>query len=168
ILLDSDGDARAHGGRQRNGFYVVAFDSRRLGRTDLIDERHDIGYEFIFVEAELADAGMDIPALVGPELDLARLELADRSAHVATRGDNRPGLRSGHQAARAEHLAKPADLAHHVLSRQGHVEIKPAFLLNLLDDLVAAGMVGPGFLGLGDVVALSEDQYADRFADAMR
>ena len=34
--------------------------------------------------------------------------------------------------------------------------------------LVAAGVVGAGFLRLGDVVALAEDQHAHRLADAVR
>ncbi len=41
-------------------------------------------------------------------------------------------------------------------------------LLDLLDQVVAAGEVGAGFLGLGDVVALAEDQHAHRLADAVR
>ena len=41
-------------------------------------------------------------------------------------------------------------------------------LLDLLDELVAAGEVGAGLLGLGHVVALAEDQHAHRLADAVR
>src|SRR5207249_3385130 len=73
-----------------------------------------------------------------------------------------------HQAARAEHLAQTAHLAHQVLRGQGHVELGPALLLNLLDQVVGAGEVGAGFLGLADVVALAEDDNADRLADAVR
>ena len=82
--------------------------------------------------------------------------------------DDGAGLRRRHQAARAEHLTEPRHLAHHVLRGEGHVEVEPVLLLDLLDQVGAAGDVGPGRLGLGDVVALAEDDDADRLADAVR
>src|SRR5262249_6462503 len=39
---------------------------------------------------------------------------------------------------------------------------------DLLDEVVAAGEIGPGVLGLGDVIALGKDEHADRLADAVR
>src|SRR5205807_531146 len=82
-----------------------------------------------FIEAQLADAGMHVAALVGAVLDLAGLELADRGGHVA--GNDRAGLGGGHQSARAEHFAEAADLPHHVLRGEGDVEVEPTFLLDL-------------------------------------
>ena len=75
----------------------------------------------------LADTGMNIAALVGAVFDLTGLELADHGRHVLAGCDDRAGLGRRHQAARTEDLPKPADLAHHVLSRQGHIKVQPAF-----------------------------------------
>ncbi len=147
---------------------VVPLDAGRLGVPDLLDEDVDVVDQLVLVEAHLADAGVDVAALVGAVLDLAGLELLDRRGDVAGRRDDGAGLRRRHQAARAEHLTEPANLAHHVLRREGDVEVEPVLLLDLLDQVVAAGEVGAGLLRLGDVVALAEDDHADRLADAVR
>ena len=41
-------------------------------------ERLDIGDNFVFFKAQLADAGVDIAAFIGAKLDLAGFEVLDR------------------------------------------------------------------------------------------
>src|SRR5262249_57110146 len=118
------------------------------------------------LERRLAAPAWPIAPLARWVFHLAGLDLADTVRHVS--GQDRSRLGGRHEAAGAEDLAEPADLAHHVLGSQGDVKIEPAFLLNLLDQLVAAGVIGTRVLGLGDVVSLAEDQHADRLADAVR
>jgi hypothetical protein len=57
----------------------------------------------------------------------------------------------------AEHLAQAADGLHHVGCGDQGVEGGPAFFLNLLDELVAAGELGAGGFGFGDLVAGGDD-----------
>src|ERR1700722_19225098 len=162
------GHAGRHGGGQRDRSNIVALDAGRLDGADLLDEGGDVGRQLFFVEADLADTGVDVSALVGAVFDLAGLLLADGLADVLAGGDDRAGLGGRHQAARAERLAQPADLAPHVLRRQRHVEVEPVLFLDLLDEVVAAGEVGTGFLGLADVVALAENDHALDLAQAVR
>src|SRR5262249_53980635 len=93
-------------------------------------------------------------------------EFLDSSDHIP--GDDGASLGSWHQAARAEDFTEPAYLTHHVLRGQSDVEIQPAFLLDLLDELVAARVISPGFLRLVHIIPLAEDQDAHALADAVR
>ena len=79
--------------------------------------------QLVPVEGRLADRTWTLPDLVGPVLDPAALELGHGLADV---GRHRAGLRVGHQAARAEHAAELADLAHQVGGGDGHVEVQEA------------------------------------------
>src|SRR5437016_14579197 len=106
----------------------MALHARRLDVADLLDESVDVLDQFLFVEAHLADAGVDVSPLVGTVLDLAGLELANRGGNVTAGGDHGAGLGCRHQAARAEYLAQPADFAHEVLSCQRYVEVEPVLL----------------------------------------
>ena len=63
-----------------------------------------------------------------------------------------PGLGVGHEALGAQDAAELADAAHDVGRRDDDVEVDPA-AGDLLDDLVAAEVVGPGLLGLLDLLA---------------
>src|SRR5438874_1588295 len=90
------GDAGCHGASQGDGSNVVSLDTRRLDRPNLFDESRDVGRQLVLVEAHLADAGMDVAALVGAIFHLAGLELADRAGDVTARRDNRAGLGSRH------------------------------------------------------------------------
>src|SRR5262249_28251904 len=166
--LNSDRDAGRHGAGDGDRLDVVALDAGGLDGPHLLDEGGDVVHQLVVVEADLADAGVGVAALVGAVLDLAGLLFADRLGDVLAGGDDRAGLGRRHQAAGAQHLAEAADLAHHVLRRQRHVEVEPALLLDLLDQVVAAGEVGAGALGLGDVVALAEDDHALHLAQAVR
>src|SRR5437763_6867989 len=85
-------DARAHGGADRDRLDEVALDAGRLGGADLIDEGVDVVGQLVLLEAHLADAGVDVAALVGAIFDLAGLELADGGGDVAGRRDDGAGL----------------------------------------------------------------------------
>ena len=115
------------------------------------------------VEAQLAHHGVDVAAGVVAELHLARLVLLDDLAHVRRDG---AGPRRRHQAAGAEDLAQRADHAHHVGRGDADVEIGPA-ALDLFGQFRPADFVGPGGLGLVDLVALGEHHHPQRLADAV-
>ena len=87
-----------------------------------------------------------------------------RSSGVA---HDRAGARVRHQPAAAEDAAEAADLAHLVGHRDGGVELEPA-ALDLLHQIVDAGIVGAGLprdpLGL----ARGEDEHAHDLAGAVR
>ena len=78
-----------------------------------------------------------------------------------------PGLGVRHQAAPAEDLAELADQAHRVGRREGDVELEPAGL-DLLDEVLAADLVGAGLEGLLGLVALGEHGDPDDLAGAVR
>ena len=82
-------------------------------------------------------------------------------------GRHRAGLRVRHQAARAEHLAEPADGAHHVGRRDDGVEVDPA-AHDLLDELFAADQVGAGLLRFLLLLGAGDHQHALRLAEAVR
>ena len=100
---------------------------------------------------------------VDPELDLAALDLGDGLGDI--RGDG-AGLRVRHQAARAEHAAETADLAHQVGGRDDGVEVQEA-ALDPLDQVVGADVVGAGGAGLLGPVAGGEDEHAGGLAGAV-
>src|SRR5689334_16380805 len=100
---------------------------------------------------------------VGPELDLAALDLGHGLGDVRRHG---PGLRVRHQAARAEHPAETADLAHHVGGGDDRVEVQEA-ALDALDYVVGADEVGARGAGLLGPVAGREDEYAGGLAGAV-
>ena len=105
-----------------------------------------------------------MPGLVDPELDAPGLDLLDRALEVE--GD-RAGLGVRHQPAPAEDLAELADHAHRVGRRQGDVELEPAGL-DLLDQVLAADLVGPGAERLLGLLALGEDRHPHDLAGAVR
>src|SRR5262249_36825343 len=139
--LHGHADAGRHGAGHGNRPHIVSLDAGWLDGLDLIDKSGDVGRQLVVVEAHLADAGVDVAALVRAVLDLTGLELTHHGGHVAPGGDDGASLGRRHQAARAEHLTEPANLAHHALSGQRHVELQPAFALDFLDEVVAAGEV---------------------------
>ena len=69
---------------------------------------------------------------------------------------HRAGLGVGHQALGPQDAAQLADAAHDVGRGDDDVEVDPA-AGDLLDELVAAGVVGPGRLGLLDLLARGQD-----------
>ena len=88
----------------------------------------------------------------------------DRPLEVERDG---PGLGVRHQAAPAEDLAELADQAHRVGRRERDVELEPAGL-DLLDQVLAADLVGAGAERLLGLLALGEDRDADDLAGAVR
>src|SRR5579884_2077491 len=98
--LHGDRDSRSHGSCNSDRLHIMAFNASRLGGADLLDERGDVGGQLVVVEADLADAGVNITALVGAILDLAGLLFAHCLGHVLAGGDDGAGLGCRHEAAR--------------------------------------------------------------------
>ena len=78
-----------------------------------------------------------------------------------------PAFGAGHQALGAEQLTETADDAHHVGGGDDGVELEPVLALDLLDQLLAAGVVGASRLGLFLALGLAEDEHADALAGAV-
>ena len=130
-----------------------------------LEQRPGVVAQLVAAERDLADAGVHDARLLGPELDAAALELADRLADVEGDGAD---LRVRHEAAGTEHAAEPADQAHHVRRGDGGVEVEPVLLRDLLDQVLGADDVGAGLLRLLGLVALGEDDHAHGLAGAVR
>ena len=130
---------------------------------DGLDERLQVVDELGLFEGDLADRRVDDARLVDPELDLAGLGLLDGLADVE--GD-RAGLGVGHEALGAQDAAELADAAHDVGGGDDDVEVDPA-AGDLLDDVVAAEVIGPGLLGLLDLLARGDDADLLRLARAV-
>ena len=116
------------------------------------------------LEAALPNGTWMMPPLSTLNSTRPRLDLADGAVEVER---DRAGLGVGHQAAPAEDAAEPADLAHHVGRRERDVELQPAGL-DLLDEVLAADLVGAGAERLLALVALGEHRDADDLARAVR
>ncbi len=119
---------------------VGALDPARLAPGDRADKGAHIIDERVVRKARFADPGMDDAGLFGAELDLAALDRLDRLGDVL--GD-RTEPRVGHQPARPQDLAEPADHRHHVGSGDGAVEIDlPG--LHLLGEVLGPDDIGAG------------------------
>ena len=118
-------------------------------------------------EALLADHRVDVAGAVVAELDATALELADDARQILRGADDGAGLRVRHQAAAAEDPAEATDLAHLVGHRDCGVELEPA-AVDLLDEVVAAGVVGAGLERDPLAFAGGEDENADALAGAVR
>ena len=153
-----DVQAGAHRRGQRDALDVAALRRGGLGPDDLVDERGVVLDERALVEALLADRDVDVGAAVGAVLELAGLRVRDGLGDVER---DRAGLRVRHQAARPEHAAELADVAHLVGRRDRDVEVEEA-ALDLRGEVGRADDVGPGLLGLAGLVALGEHRDAHR------
>src|SRR6185369_15376709 len=112
----------------------------------------------------LAERRVDDRGLVDAELHAPALDFLDGTLDVER---DRPGLRVRHQAATAEDLAQLADEAHRVGCRDRDVELEPA-RLDLLDQVLAADLVGTGAQCLLGLFALGEDRDPDLLAGPVR
>src|SRR5215475_2746581 len=163
-LVGVDGDARPHGGGERDLLQVTALGRGRLEPDHLVERGGVVLEQRVLGERGLADHEVQVAVPVGAELDLAALDLGYRPAHVRRHG---PGLRIRHQAARAEHPAEAADLAHQVRCGDHRVEVEEA-ALDPLDQVIGAHVVGPGRLRLLGAGTGREYQDAGRLAGAVR
>src|SRR5690606_33074030 len=156
-------DPRSHGAGHRDAPDVCALGGGRLRPDDRVHDRLEVLREVLHRERDAADGRVDVPGAVHAELDLTGLDLAHRLADIE---GHRAGLGRGHEAARAQDPAELADLAHDVGGRDRDIEVEPA-VLDLLD-VLHADVVGAGLLGLAHLLALGEDEDADRLAGAVR
>src|SRR5207237_6029531 len=104
----------------------------------------------------LADGRVDYPRFIDAELHFTGFDFVERFHHVHSNG---AGLRIGHQATRAEHLAEFANRTHHVRGRDYSVEIGPAFRLDLIDHIFAADKIRPRLSGLAQFIAAGDYQH---------
>ena len=164
LLVGVDLHAGAHGGGGDAAADILALGGGGLGLDDGADEGVVVLDQLVRAEADLADGAVDDVGLVEPVLDLAGLGLLDGLGDV--RGDG-AGLGGGHEALGAEQLAEAADDAHHVGRGDDRVELEPVLGLDLLDEVLTAGVIGAGRLGLLLALGLAEDQDAQGLAGAV-
>src|SRR5919197_95860 len=158
-----DLDAGPHRGGDGDALDVAALGRRRLGPQDLVEHDLVVLDQRPGREGGLAEDQVQVAVPVDAVLDLTALDVADRLADV---GGDGAGAAVGHQAARSQDAAEPADLAHHVGGGDRGVEVEEA-LLDALDQVLAADHVGPGGLGLAGGLALGEHGHAHGLAGAV-
>src|SRR3569623_487072 len=163
ILRGIDLDARTVRGRDRDRAHVRALRRLRAQLHQLLEQCAQVRSERFGLERGLAERRLEDARLLDAELDAPGLELADRLRDVRR---DRTDLRVRHQAARSEDATVLTDLDHHVRRGDQRGELEPVLLGDLLDVLVAAGVVGARierFLGL---VRLRDDEHALGLAGA--
>ena len=134
---------------------------------DGVNERDHVGDDLVFLEADLADAGVDVAALVGAVLDLAGLEVLDRlppTSPVMTVPALGVGIKPRGPSILPRRLTLPIKSC---VARATSKSSQPSFVI-FLDEVVAAGEIGAGLLGLGDVIPLAKDDDADGLTHAER
>ena len=94
--------------------------------------------------------------------------LFHENAAVGDIGGHGACIRIGHQAARAQYLAKAPHRSHHVRCSDDGVEIRPAFALNLGDHVFAAYVIGSSFGSFALLVTRGDHQDLLRFPQAVR
>ena len=104
---------------------------------------------------------MNDTGLLHPEIDLTRLDFVYHLVQIKGDGSD---FRIGHEAARPKDLADLANRSHHVGRGHGLIEFEPA-LLDFIDELIAAGMIGPGIESLFHLFPLGKHQDADHFTE---
>ena len=103
--------------------------------------------------------------LVQAVFDLTGLGFGNSLRHVGGHGTS---LGRGHQATGAQDFTQTANHAHHIRGSNDHVEIHPAFALDLLHIFVASGEVCASSQSSVYVVALAESQNPNGFTGAVR
>ena len=90
---------------------------------------------------------------------------ASVTARATSGGRYRPSGSASGPSGR-EH-GKTADNAHHIRGSDDNVEIKPVFLLDALDEVGVADILGAGLTGGSRAVVLCENEDADGLAGAV-
>jgi len=107
---------------------------------------------------------VDDPGPIDLELDPPGLDLAHGALDVE--GDrSRLGVR--HQPPRAELLPEATDGSHHVRRGDRNVKLEPA-VVDLLDQVVAAHLIGAGAERVLGLLGLGEDDHPGRPAGSVR
>ena len=107
---------------------------------------------------------MDDVGLIQTVLDLTGLGLFDSLSDV---GGDGACLGGGHQSLRTEDLTETTDGAHHVGACDNGVELEPVLLLDLLNEIHAAGVVCACCQSLFLTLVLAENEDADGLAGAV-
>src|SRR5690625_6228303 len=108
---------------------------------------------------------MKIAELVDAKIDLTGFHLCDGLAHIHRDG---AALWVRHQAAGPEKTTQTTDLTHHVGRSDKHVEIEPAIVLNPLDVIIEADVLGTCFASFGLLAFVGKDEYTDRLTGTVR
>ena len=164
LLLSVDLDAGAHGGSGDAGSDILALCGCGLCLDDSTDECYIVVIKLLSTEADLADGAVDDVGLVETVLNFTGLGFGNCLLEV---GGDSTGLRGRHEALRSEDLTETADGAHHVGAGDNGIELKPVFLLNLLNELHAAGIVGACSHDLVNALGLAENKDANALAGSV-
>ena len=164
-LGGSNLDAGAHGAGNGAASDILALCSGRLCLDDGAHESVEVLSELFGAEGSLADGAVDDVGLVETVLDLTGFNFLDGSGDV---GGHSASLGRRHEALRAENLTETTDDTHHIRGSNDDIEIKPVFLLDLLNELHAACEVSAGLLGLVEFCVLGEHENLAGLAGAVR
>src|ERR1700726_2774992 len=104
-------DPRTYGRGYRDTLNIGALSALRLGLGHRIHECNDVFNKFLLREGGFAHAALDDPGFLDAKLHRPALRGLDRAGDVHGHSAD---LRIGHQAARTQNLAEPADERHHV------------------------------------------------------
>ena len=100
---------------------------------------------------------MDNVCLVKTVLDLTSLDLLDSLGHIHGYGS---GLRVRHQALGSKYTAQTSYNAHHIRCSDYYIEIQPAFVLDLRNQLLSSNEVCACSQSLVSLCVLCEYQHA--------
>lgn len=156
-------DARTHRRRQHDGLDVAALGGGRLHTQNLVIKCTVVLGKSLGLERNLANVDMADAIAIGTVLDLAALELAHGLGDIRRNG-TKLGIR--HHAARTKDLTQTANLAHHVGSCDGSVEIDVASL-HVGNQIVGTDNVSTSLESFLGLIALGEDGNANFLARAI-
>ena len=122
-----------------------------LARTTLVDHRLRVLDQLLSGVNESLPTGTCTSAVLSVR-NSTLPALISRTA-AATSFVTVPVFGLGIRPRGTEHLAQASDRLHHVRSRDQGVKVRPAFLLNLLDQVLAADKLGTGCLGFPQAIA---------------
>src|SRR6516162_2568315 len=107
---------------------------------------------------------MNYTGLIYPIINFTGFYLLDSFGDVEGHGTD-PGIR--HQSARPENFTNPTDCTHDIRSGNHTVEIKPVFVLDFLDQVLATDEICAGVTCFFLLFTLSQHQHTRDFACAV-
>ena len=151
----------AHGGSDDAGLDILTLCCGRLCLYDSAEKGIKVFGKLFTAEADFADRAVNDVGLVETVFNLTGFCFGDSLCNIRGNGA-RLGVR--HEAFRAEYLTQTTDHTHHVRGSNDHVEIKPVFVLDLLDVILCADVIRACLFGCLGFVALGENKGTDGFA----